>query len=171
MSIYTSSPPTTVEEVPALIREVSALMDSTMLDKYTAADRVLATLPASSMHVLARYGLIYGISIYRRGKSRHKERRAKTEPPVTIYTREQVEVLVETLSAVSGFELTPALLATEFSLGHGETVTWGEATVAQFQQRLDMLETHVAGTLTTCGQVRAGIRTLRRRRKPTLNHC
>ena len=60
-------------------------------------------------------------------------------------------------------EVTEELLRSEFGLGDGTRTTWGEATIAQHQQRADLLVKGAAGTLETASRHREAIRMIRER--------
>lgn len=70
--------------------------------------------------------------------------------------REISKLIAATESRVR-LELTAELLAASFALGDNSEATWGEATVEQHQQRLDMLIKHAAGTVDTATRHRAAI--------------
>lgn len=65
-------------------------------------------------------------------------------------------------------EVTEELLGSDFALGDGRRVTWAEATVADHEQRVAMLETSAVGTLETAARHRAAIEMLRRHGVKTL---
>ena len=54
-------------------------------------------------------------------------------------------------------ETTRELLATAFALGDGESVTWGRATIAQHEQRIEMLAKNVSGGIETATRHQAAI--------------
>jgi len=54
-------------------------------------------------------------------------------------------------------EVTAELLATTFALGDGSRVTWGDATVEQHTQRVEMLLASAGGTIETAGRHSAAI--------------
>lgn len=54
-------------------------------------------------------------------------------------------------------EVTTELLNSVFALGDGTRVTWGDATVEQHQQRIDLLTGMAAGTLETAARHHAAI--------------
>lgn len=55
---------------------------------------------------------------------------------------------------------THELLESTFALGDGQVVSWGEATIEQHQQRIDMLTSMTKGTLETAGKHQAAINEL-----------
>lgn len=57
-------------------------------------------------------------------------------------------------------ELTGDLLEAEFALGDGSVVTWGDATVAQHQQRFDMLMANASGSLHSAQRHAAAVKML-----------
>lgn len=70
----------------------------------------------------------------------------------------RVEELIEQVSEEVRLETTAELLATVFALGDGRKTTWGEATVAEHQQRIAMLTKNAAGVVETAGRHRQAIR-------------
>ena len=66
--------------------------------------------------------------------------------------RQRYDALAEMLNKVveqTRFEVTAELLGTVFATGDGTRVTWGDATVLQHQDRIDMLTRMMVGTSET----------------------
>lgn len=61
--------------------------------------------------------------------------------------RDDLRLLLDRFRAAVRLDVTEELLATTFSVGGGREVTWGEATVADHQARIDAQVAHAAGTL------------------------
>jgi hypothetical protein len=70
---------------------------------------------------------------------------------------EQIDEAIESFRASMRLELTAELLASEFSLGDGSSVTWGAATVEQHSQRVASLTRHAVGTAETAARHSAAI--------------
>jgi hypothetical protein len=64
---------------------------------------------------------------------------------------------VEENAAHVRLETTRELLETSFALGDGAETTWGEATVDQHQQRIDLLVKGASGTIETASRHAAAI--------------
>lgn len=69
----------------------------------------------------------------------------------------RVEALIEEVAEEVRLETTAELLNTIFALGDGSKTTWGRATVAQHQQRIQMLAKNAAGVIETAALHRAAI--------------
>jgi hypothetical protein len=65
--------------------------------------------------------------------------------------------VVDTHAKRVRLETTAELLGTIFALGDGRRVTWGSATVADHQQRLDMLLQNATGIAETAALHRKAI--------------
>jgi len=73
---------------------------------------------------------------------------------------EGLQKAVKAFSDAVRLEVTRELLETQFALGDGQVVTWGEATIEQHQQRADLLEKMAIGTAETSARHLAAIRML-----------
>lgn len=71
--------------------------------------------------------------------------------------RARTEQFIEMVAAEVRIEVTAELLATRFALGDGTRVTWGEATIDQHRQRIDMLTSIASGTVETAARHHAAI--------------
>lgn len=65
-------------------------------------------------------------------------------------------------------ELTEELLSTEFAIGDGSRVTWGAATTADHERRIEMLEGNIAANADTAAKHRAAIEMLKTSHASTL---
>jgi hypothetical protein len=65
--------------------------------------------------------------------------------------------MVEEFAQKVRLEVTTELLASTFALGDGTDVTWGEATVEQHRQRIDLLARMAEGTIETAARHQAAI--------------
>lgn len=63
--------------------------------------------------------------------------------------RKQVDEALTEARQEGRLELTRELLGSSFALGDGRSVTWGEATEAEHQQRMSLLGRQAAGTIET----------------------
>lgn len=63
-----------------------------------------------------------------------------------------VERLIEEVREDTRLEVTAELMETLFALGDGSRVTWGDATIDQHEQRLDMLKGNLSGLAETAGR-------------------
>src|SRR5690606_36081744 len=68
---------------------------------------------------------------------------------------ERMTAAIEQYRVDVRLELTQELLGSEFALGDGRTVTWGEATAEDHQQRIEMLTKSAGGTLQTAARHQA----------------
>lgn len=71
-----------------------------------------------------------------------------------------VSSLVKQHSDRVGLEVTEELCATEFALGDGSRVLWGDATVADHQQRIALLQVNAVANIETAARHEAAIRML-----------
>ncbi len=69
----------------------------------------------------------------------------------------RVEALIEEVAEEVRLETTAELLETIFALGDGSKTTWGQATVWQHQQRIQMLAKNAAGIVETAALHSAAI--------------
>ncbi|MFI2663193.1 hypothetical protein [Micromonospora carbonacea] len=71
---------------------------------------------------------------------------------------EDLRIYTETISRDVRLETTRELLASFFALGDGRQVSWGDATVADHRQRIELLVRGMAGTAETAARHAAAIR-------------
>lgn len=65
-------------------------------------------------------------------------------------------------------EVTAELLASRFALGDGRMVTWGEATAAEHEERIELLRSNVIGNLETIVVHQAALALMERQGVPRL---
>jgi hypothetical protein len=69
----------------------------------------------------------------------------------------KVHDLIDAVAEQVRLEVTEELLGSEFALGDGTMVTWGDATVADHEQRIRLLEANAVGNVQTAARHRAAI--------------
>lgn len=69
----------------------------------------------------------------------------------------EMRVLVDRIADTIRLEVTQELLDSEFALGDGRQVRWGSATVAEHEQRIDMLERNAVANAEAAARHRAAI--------------
>jgi hypothetical protein len=72
--------------------------------------------------------------------------------------RRETDKFLREYAAKVRLEVTAELLGTSFALGDGTSVTWGEATVDQHRQRVEMLSANAAGVVETAARHVAAVR-------------
>lgn len=80
----------------------------------------------------------------------------------------KVMELIKSYEAEIRLEVTEDLLGSEFALGDGKRVTWGDATVEDHQQRIDLLAKNAAANISTATKHQAALVMLTDRNVPTL---
>lgn len=78
---------------------------------------------------------------------------------------------VEAFATQVRLELTAELLASEFAVGDGRRVTWGEASMADHQSRANMLSRNAASISETAAAHLAAVRMIEERGAATLAEC
>ncbi len=84
------------------------------------------------------------IDTYRKkleAEQRAPERRERSESPATVMMRRAMQDLADAFEAL---EWRNELLASRFTLNDGTSVSWGEATVEQHQERIEMFLANAA---------------------------
>ncbi len=76
--------------------------------------------------------------------------------------------LIKQYAATVRLELLDSLLEAEFALGDGRRVTWGNATIADHEERIAMLSKHAQGTMETAARHLQAIEMLREQSVKTL---
>lgn len=177
--------------VDAAIEQAVALA-GTGDDPFAVARVVAGRLPRSPLLVLAEAALVDQIrraqrsttlDAERRAQKRH-EKRAFAESPEgqrlaaeqseaesRIRTRhyERMNGIVQEFAASLRMTWTAELLGSSFALADGSSVTWGEATTEQHQERIDMFASNAAANLEGAARHQAALRDLEQAHAQTLN--
>lgn len=90
-------------------------------------------------------------------RRRREEKHEKAMQEINDRMWASVRAATDKYAAQLKMEWTEELLTTGFALGDGRIVTWGTATIADHQQRIDMLERNAVGNLEAAGRHRAAM--------------
>lgn len=74
-----------------------------------------------------------------------------------VYAKAQMKFYWEEYEHTVTLRVTETLLSQTFALPDGSRVFWGSASIEQHEERIQMLERHAEGTITTAGLHRAAI--------------
>jgi putative heme degradation protein len=74
----------------------------------------------------------------------------------------QLNIAIQNYTDHIRLQVTQELLATTFALGDGVVVTWGEATVAQHEQRISLLTKNAAGNLEAAARHRSAVQEIQK---------
>jgi hypothetical protein len=127
-----------------------------------ATSAVLVKLTTATVRVIARYAILDGLESVARQQSLQTERSAsvkrirrrhKVAVPAevedaidSVYVEARRDAIAQYMSAIK-MVWTAELLVTEFALGDGTKVTWGEATIEQHEIRLDIFTSNAHANL------------------------
>lgn len=81
---------------------------------------------------------------------------------------QQMTALIEQIAAETRLEVTAELLGSEFALGDGRRVTWGEATIADHEQRIAMVTANAVANAEDAARHQAAVSLLKERGLDTL---
>lgn len=76
------------------------------------------------------------------------------------WLREDIQALLEQQADNIRLELTTEFLSAQFAIGDGRTVSWGDATVEDHLERIELLKSNAAGNMLTASRHLAAIRTI-----------
>jgi hypothetical protein len=175
--------PKTQKKVQSVLDEALILAKSGM-NEFDAARQAVAKQRPEVYRELAIAAIVDSIRRHVRAETLAIERKSvdrskfKFEPTPEFLEREaersrqfwqHMNQITEQFAAELKAEWTAELLSSEFALADGTTVTWGDATVEQHEQRVELFTRNAVANAEGAARHKLAIEALKQSGSPTLN--